>query len=141
MKNTIAKYTRSPFKSKTNGDDARPTSSGLEDDINKVEALLHAESLPIDEILFEDLEAADTLIVQTRNSTYTFSVTDAADRLGRLTGGAIEPLVVDARLLKVGSGKLKVGSTAVFLIESSSGIKRLSTSPITLLSYVKGPGR
>lgn len=135
MKNTISKLIRSPFK-KMDGDKARPSPKSQAEVVGEIDADLTAETLNIDEILFDELEAADTLIVQTRNSTYTFSVTDAADRLGTLTGGALT-FVVDARLVKAGSNKLKVGSSVVFLIESSSGTKRLSTSPLTQLSYRK----
>lgn len=137
MTNTISIDTHSPFRSKTHGSEARLSPSDRADDANRAGVDLTSEKLNIHEVLFDDLKAADTLIVQTRNSTYTFLVMDAADRLGKLTGGALQTSVLDARLVSVDSNKLKVGSTAVFLTESSSGVKRLSTSPIVLLSYEK----
>jgi hypothetical protein len=93
------------------------------------------------EIAFDDIKTGDTITIQTRNSTYTFSVTDETERRGNLSGGPLESRVLDVKLLNVDGNKLMVGSRAMFLVESSQGVKRVSTSTIAKLTHEKGSSR
>jgi hypothetical protein len=94
-----------------------------------------------DQILFEHIKTGDTITIHTRNSTYTFWVTDEAERRGDLTGGPLEARVLDVKLMNVDGNKLTLGSRAMFLVESSDGVKRVSTSTISKLSHEKGSSR
>jgi hypothetical protein len=50
------------------------------------------------EIAFDDLEATDSILIQTQNSTYHFSVVDPSQRLGMLSGGPVADHLYDAIL-------------------------------------------
>src|SRR5437868_2888108 len=97
---------------------------------------------PVTEIALDSLRASQHLFIQTANSTYSFAVTDPSQRLGLLIGGPLaERRVVvflaggrsRRRDAKYASSTLRVGSNAVFLIASESGLKRVITSRITRL--------
>ncbi|HEU4386423.1 MAG TPA: hypothetical protein VFV34_01410 [Blastocatellia bacterium] len=83
----------------------------------------------------EVIKTGSTLIIQTLHSTYTFSVTDEVAKRGLLSGGVFAPSGVEARLLNADFSKLRVGSQAMFLIETNRGVKRVTTSRITQLVH------
>jgi hypothetical protein len=96
----------------------------------------------VTEIALDSLTATQHLLIQTANSTYSFAVTDPVHRLGLLIGGALPgrravTLLAGARSRKStaesDSAMLRVGSCAVFLLSSESGLKRVITSRITRL--------
>ena len=99
------------------------------------------------ELSFGGLRPADEIMIQTGNSLYSFSVTDPTERRGILSGGALEECGVTASL--IGSfvegeadsctflSGLKTGARALFYIEFGQGLKRLLTSAITDLIYVR----
>ena len=83
------------------------------------------------------------LLIQTANSTYSFSVTDPVRRLGLLIGGALtergaRTFLAGARSRRSAAGsdfsRLRVGSRAVFLVSSQSGLTRMITSAVTRLA-------
>ena len=95
------------------------------------------------EIKFSEIQSKDQLLIQTANSVYRFSVTDAAQRRGRLTGGSLGDSERDAVLAGAISatgalGKitlaLQPGGRAVFYLTATRGIERLITSVITRVS-------
>jgi hypothetical protein len=99
------------------------------------------------ELSFGGLRPADEILIKTGNSLYSFSVTDPAERRGILSGGALEESGVTASL--IGSfvegeqdsstflAGLKTGARALFYIEFGRGLKRLLTSSIIDLIYVR----
>jgi hypothetical protein len=96
----------------------------------------------VTEIALDSLTATQHLLIETTNSTYSFAVTDPVQRLGVLIGGALAgrragTFLVGARSRKAGDeadfARLRVGSRAVFLFSSESGLKRVITSRITRL--------
>jgi hypothetical protein len=99
------------------------------------------------ELSLGDLRQAEEIMIQTANSIYSFSVTDPVERRGILSGGVLEGLEVNAAFagsVMQGEGNsynflsgLKTGTRALFYIEFGSGVKRLCTSAITDLIYLR----
>jgi hypothetical protein len=99
------------------------------------------------ELSLGDLCQAEEIMIQTANSIYSFSVTDPVERRGILSGGVLEGLEVKAALagsVVHGEGNsysflsgLKTGTRALFYIEFGSGVKRLCTSAITDLIFLR----
>ncbi|HEX5733596.1 MAG TPA: zinc ribbon domain-containing protein [Blastocatellia bacterium] len=100
------------------------------------------------EISFENMCATDFILIQTRNSTYRFSVVDPLARRGVLTEGRFGANFCDAILMGVlvegidgitrDPSGLKTESRALFYIEDEMGLKRMTTSTITSLILVRG---
>ena len=98
-------------------------------------------------IEFEELKTSEEIIIETRNSTYRFSVSDAAERRGYLSGGSVGKEPVKAILIGVimncgdscvnDYGCLKTNGRAFFYLETSNGTKHLVTSKITGLIHIK----
>ncbi len=101
-----------------------------------------------EEISFENMCATDFILIQTRNSTYRFSVVDPLARRGVLTEGRFGAGFCDAILMGViiegidgitrDPSGLKTESRALFYIEDETGLKRMTTSTITSLILVRG---
>lgn len=99
------------------------------------------------ELSIGEMCAADEIMIGTGNSIYSFSVTDPAERRGILSGGRLEGAGVNAALIgSVVEGEgdaatflsgLKTGARALFYIELGPGLKRLLTSAVTDLFYVR----
>src|SRR5256885_3219297 len=75
-------------------------------------------SVGIDEILFDEFKEAERLIIQTKNSTYTFSITEPIEHRGTLIGGVLDKNAVSAQLVGPDPDRLKTGSRAIFWIEA-----------------------
>jgi hypothetical protein len=102
----------------------------------------------IEEIAFDDMKAADRILIQTENSEYRFSVVDPESRRGILSGGSFGDVVQDATLVGVLStgrsddssdtSRLKIHSCALFYVNVGARLKRLTTSAITNLIHIRG---
>ena len=99
------------------------------------------------EITFNELRANDSLLIETRNSTYNFSIVDPKSRLGVLSGGALSDHAEDATLIgvKLESGavdsdtsRLTTHSRALFYLHISGCFRSLTTSVITSLVHIRG---
>jgi hypothetical protein len=91
-------------------------------------------------VKFSEIQSKDQLLIQTANSEYRFRVTNAEQRLGRLTGGTLGDGEREAVLAGAISGTgglgqldpgLQPGGRAVFYLTATRGIERLITSVIT----------
>ena len=101
-----------------------------------------------EKISFENMCATDFILIQTRNSTYRFSVVDPLARRGVLTEGRFGANFCDAILMGVlvegidgitrDPSGLKTESRALIYIEDEMGLKRMTTSTITSLILVRG---
>lgn len=101
----------------------------------------------ITNIEFSNLRTSEEIIIETKNSSYRFAVSDALNRRGYLSGGSIGDEPVSAVLMGVvtkggdnfvrDSWCLKTSGRAFFCIETRSGIKHLVTSNIIGLIHVK----
>lgn len=95
---------------------------------------------------FEDVSANDELLIRTENSKYRFSVIDAAQKCGTLSGGSLgDPLcnvVLLGGVIKTDSSStiiqaLRTESRAFFSICMRGGLKQLLTSAIIELVHIK----
>lgn len=95
-------------------------------------------------LAFSEIRANDYLLIYTRNSFYSFLVTDAAEMRGTLAGGAHLGGGSDAVLLgaivKRSQSKfltertrLQADSRALFVVDAGEGVRKLMTSTITRL--------
>ncbi len=101
-------------------------------------------------LYFREAEPGDTLIIETLNSTYRFTLIDPANGRGLLTGGAIGDQIRVAiltgsledscRSLAVDSDRLRAGARALFYLEVGSGVKSLIISKVIGLSRVSDQG-
>jgi hypothetical protein len=99
------------------------------------------------ELSLGGLNASDEIMIRTGNSVYSFSVTDPAGRRGVLSGGSLDGQKVEAALvgsLVEGGEKnttfltsLKTGARALFYVDLGGGVKRLLTSAVTDLIYLR----
>lgn len=109
------------------------------------------ESVQVDtvsEIRLNDIDPADRVVIETRNNLYQFSVMDASQRCGVLSGGTLGEEIRDAVLMgslstdgggfKVNHLSLKMNARAFFYIKTSTGAERLVTSPVISLMLIKG---
>lgn len=102
------------------------------------------------EIELDQVAAADSILIHTRNSQYRFSIVDPAQRRGILSGGSFGDDMHDATLvgaLAVGSDPadsdtlwLRTNARALFYLRAEAGIKRFTTSLITRLTHVRSNG-
>jgi hypothetical protein len=99
------------------------------------------------ELTFESLHSQEIIVLETANHVYRFAIIDAANRLGTLSGGSFGDSPKLASFLTSVSaqdnyqaeetGKVKVGSRAVFVYQSDRGHSHLVTSPIIRLTHSK----
>jgi hypothetical protein len=99
------------------------------------------------EVALAGLQASDLLLIQTANSIYSFSVTDEATKGGRLMGGRMGEASAVARLIGAQEDTrndagmdetlIAVSSHAVFLVSEGNDSRRLVTSAIKRLIYLK----
>ncbi len=99
------------------------------------------------ELTFEGLHSEEILLLETANNVYLFSVVDAANGVGKLSGGRFGDCPTTASFFSSASpqedyqveevGKVKVGSRAIFLYQSAEGIHHFVTSPILKLRHSK----
>jgi hypothetical protein len=82
----------------------------------------------------------EQIIIRTQNSEYRFSITNAQERSGTLSGGSLGEHRRDAVLVgTLGSNnqmasdslELKTGRRALFFLKAKHGVERLITSIIT----------
>src|SRR5262249_10087804 len=102
------------------------------------------------EIELDQIGAADSILIHTRNSQYRFSIVDPAQRRGILSGGSFGDDMHDATLvgaLATGSDPadsdtswLRTNSRALFYVRAEAGIKRFTTSLITRLTHIRKRG-
>lgn len=97
-----------------------------------------------EELILANLHAADIVLIQTANSLYRFTLSDPAQRRGRLSGGVLGDQDVNAIFLGGivaktsflnNTNSLSLGSRALFVIEQESGVRRMVTSSITRLAH------
>lgn len=99
------------------------------------------------EIAFDDLEATDSILIQTQNSTYHFWVIDPPQRRGILSGGLLgedsHHAALAASLLEDENGfrpdysGLKTGLRGLFYIETNNQLEGLITSAIMGLDHIR----
>lgn len=87
------------------------------------------------EIMFETLSVGDSLILQTRNNTYQFIITNHITRQGFLTGGVFGQISVPASLCL--PFELRTGTQLRFHIESTVDCLYLKTTAITYLEVLR----
>lgn len=102
----------------------------------------------VKEIDLADVDPADRIVIETRNSLYEFSVLDANQLCGVLSGGRLTEDISDVVLMGTLSAEsggcevdyisLKTDARAFFYIKSARGVERLITSAITGLMLIKG---
>jgi hypothetical protein len=90
---------------------------------------------PADEIIFDELDFADTVRLRTMNSTYEFTVTNPAGRQGFLSGGVFGQIPVPAVLCR--PFKLRTGEQARFYIESTVDCVYMTTTALNYLEVIK----
>jgi hypothetical protein len=98
----------------------------------------------VQEIAVQEVCAADSIMIHTRNSTYKFVVVNPTSRRGLLTGGVcgdavFKAVFIEARRqddadLNHNPWHLTTGSRALFLVESKDGLQHLMTSTIIHLA-------
>ena len=98
-------------------------------------------------LAFEELNAADTILIETQNNTYRFLILDLISGRGILSGGAvgkssyaamlIGSLIQEGSSFRLDSSCLKTGARANFYLENEDGADRLVTSIITGLFLVR----
>lgn len=100
----------------------------------------------VTEIDFKEVRADDFILIHTRNSLYSFLITDAGEMRGKLEGGAnmtspSEAVLLGARFKRgprlASDSSLKTDARAMFLIGCGSDVKELLTSSITKLVCVR----
>lgn len=99
------------------------------------------------EVALGDLDEGDLLLIQTANSLYSFSVSDARAKSGMLMGGQLGERGAAAWLIGaqentddesgIDDAKLAAGLRAVFLVATGDEPRRLVTSTIKRLTQVK----
>lgn len=99
------------------------------------------------EMSFTALPPTTTLLLETANSTYQFSLIDATNAIGQLSGGIFGDCPATASFLSSVSaqedyqaedfGKVKVGSRAIFIYQSNDGLNHFVTSPIIKLTHME----
>jgi hypothetical protein len=109
-------------------------------------------SAAVNEIVFDELGEGDLFLLQTHNSTYSFSVTDVKKRRGILTGGSLGKKRLRAFFICTEndqdksatsiSTRLFIGARAIFAIVERPGTStHLMTSEIMTLSLIKADVR
>ncbi len=98
-------------------------------------------------IEFDELRSSEEIIIETKNSSYRFAVSDAYARRGYLSGGSVGEQPIRATLMGVVTKRgdsfmtdawcLKTNGRAFFYIETENGLKHLVTSVITGLIHIK----
>jgi hypothetical protein len=104
----------------------------------------------VEQIPLNEMVASDQILMRTRQSVYLFSVTNANHCLGTLSGGSLGEESWEAVLIGSASqdsgnevtyfDRLKIGARAVFFVYDSAGTKRVITSEITRLRFLKADG-
>ena len=99
------------------------------------------------EIALDGLEDGDLLLIQTSNSVYSFSVTDASARYGVLMGGHLGEACASALLMGsrgqesgdagIDATQLMAGFPAVFILALKGESTRLETSALKSLTRIK----
>jgi hypothetical protein len=99
------------------------------------------------EMSFTALHPKEVLLLETTNSVYRFSLTDALNGVGKLSGGIFGDRPATASFLSSASpqedyqpedvGKVKVGSRAIFVYQSAEGLNHFVTSPIIKLTHAR----
>src|SRR4051812_9645802 len=99
------------------------------------------------ELTFDSLHSQETIVLETANHVYRFSIIDAVNRIGSLSGGSFGDSPKLASFLTSVSaqedyqaddaGKVKVGARAIFVYQSDRSHCHLITSPILRLSHSK----
>lgn len=99
------------------------------------------------EIALDQVSAADSILIHTRNSEYQFSVVDPTQRRGILSGGTFgddlhDATLVGALILGSDSGNsdtswLRTDARALFYVRAGAGITRFTTSLITKLTHIR----
>ena len=117
----------------------------VENKMESIKNLLYGER--IEKLSFDGLNDGETLVIETRNSTYRFLVIDAISGQGILMGGAFDDSPVSGLLIGVSiedrngfrldTTCLKIGGRAIFHLDTEIGIERLITSRITNLFHVR----
>jgi len=98
-------------------------------------------------ITLDSISPNDQLLIRTQNSEYRFSILDAEERRGTLSGGTLGEQARDAVLVgtlsennnspdNVSMG-LKTGRRALFYLAARNGVERLITSAITSVARNK----
>jgi hypothetical protein len=108
---------------------------------DETEALEDSEEIRLDE-----LAATDCVLIRTRNTVYRFTVLEAARGRGLLSGGtlgeaqarAVAPREPGARAAAFGLPTLRTGEVATFRLGAGKAAQRLTTSPITRLTCIRG---
>jgi hypothetical protein len=99
------------------------------------------------ETTLEGSQSQEILLLETANSVYRFSVIDTINCIGNLSGGIFGDSPTTASFLSSvspqedyqteGFRKVKIGSRAIFVYQSSEGLNHFVTSPIKKLTHSK----
>jgi hypothetical protein len=101
---------------------------------------------PLREVVLDQLAAQETLVIETANSVYSFTLDSPQMRRGVLFGGSLARKPVTASLVVPREGtylsytapRLRVGHCAIFCIELKGGSRRGITTAIRRLFRVRG---
>jgi hypothetical protein len=110
------------------------------------EQMIFSDDL-LGEIALTQMAASDEIVIKTRHSIYLFAVISPRAGIGILSGGTLGDEQLEAVLVGSVDGVtrgdvdgfdgLKTGTRAVFFVFDSSGTKRVITSEITRLTFVR----
>ena len=82
-----------------------------------------------------EIRVSDILSIHTRHSVYEFFVIDPVRVYGLLKGGVVGTCATEAFCCEPAS--LTPGSKAQLLIESATGLRFITTSPITSVKHFR----
>jgi hypothetical protein len=100
----------------------------------------------VKEIAIDNLCAKDSLLIQTSNSVYNFSVTDPVNRMGILSVGVdangrevtlVGMRFKDDRGVRSDPSRLATNSCALFYVSVGNSVKSIITSTITGLTHIR----
>ena len=100
------------------------------------------------EVVFDDVKETDSILIGTENNIYRFSMIDASERRGTLTGGRLGNGLYEAIAFGSITGNdspnnrdfsgLRTDYRAIFCVNKpQSGLQRFITSAVTELTHVK----
>jgi hypothetical protein len=82
-----------------------------------------------------DIRVSDVLSIQTRNSVYEFFVIDPVRAYGLVKGGVVGECAIEAFCSKPAT--LDPGSKLRLLIETTKGVRFITTSTIKTIKYLR----
>jgi hypothetical protein len=83
-----------------------------------------------------DIRVSDVLSIHTRNSVYEFFVIDPVRAYGLVKGGVVGQCATEAFFCKP-PATLDPGSKLRLLVETSKGLRFITTSTITVIKHLR----